>query len=295
MKMIFASDSFKGSLSSQQILTLLKQAAEQVFPGVKTSGVLMADGGEGTVDALVSQLGGTYETIVVHDPCFRLDEAGYGILPEGSAVIEMAAASGLPMVPADKRNPMETTSYGTGELIVHALSQGIRKIAIAIGGSATNDGGMGMLAALGVRFLDESGSLLRGCGGDLEKVASIDLSGLHPAVRETEFTVMCDVTNPLLGPEGATFTFSAQKGADAAMQQCLEAGMAHYAELAEKATGVPAREVPGAGAAGGLGFALMSFLGAKLQSGIETVLDLVHFDELLKDADLVVTGEGRMD
>ena len=295
MKMIFASDSFKGSLSSQQILTLLKQEAEQVFPGVKTSGVLMADGGEGTVDALVSQLGGTYETIVVHDPCFRLDEAGYGILPEGSAVIEMAAASGLPMVPADKRNPMETTSYGTGELIVHALSQGIRKIAIAIGGSATNDGGMGMLAALGVRFLDESGSLLRGCGGDLEKVASIDLSGLHPAVRETEFTVMCDVTNPLLGPEGATFTFSAQKGADAVMQQCLEAGMAHYAELAEKATGVPAREVPGAGAAGGLGFALMSFLGANLQSGIETVLDLVHFDELLKDADLVVTGEGRMD
>ena len=152
MKFLFASDSFKGSLSSQQILTLLKQAAEQVFPGVKTSGVLMADGGEGTVDALVSQLGGTYETIVVHDPCFRLDEAGYGILPEGSAVIEMAAASGLPMVPADKRNPMETTSYGTGELIVHALSQGPRKSAIAIGGSATNDGGMGKLAGAGRKF-----------------------------------------------------------------------------------------------------------------------------------------------
>ncbi len=295
MKLIFASDSFKGSLSSQQIISLLKETVEQVFPKSENQGFLMADGGEGTVDALVSQLGGIYQKVSVHDPLFQMIEARYGILPEGNAVIEMASASGLPLLPTENRNPMETTTFGTGELIVDAISRGIRKITIAIGGSATNDGGMGMLAALGVRFLDQSGKELRGCGSDLEKVETIDLSGLHPAIQETEFTVMCDVTNPLLGPEGATFTFSAQKGANPAMQQQLENGMAHYSCIVEQTTGIEAKEVPGAGAAGGLGFALMSFLDARLQSGIETVLDLVHFDDALAEADLVVTGEGRMD
>ncbi len=295
MKLIFASDSFKGSLSSQQIISLLKQSAREVFPKAETQGFLMADGGEGTVDALVNQLGGSYQNVLVHDPLFQIIETRYGILPEGSAVIEMAAASGLPLLPIEKRNPIKTTTFGTGELIVDAISRGIRKITIAIGGSATNDGGMGMLVALGVRFLDYSGKELRGCGSDLEKVETIDTSGLHPAIKETEFTVMCDVTNPLLGPEGATFTFSAQKGAAPAMQQQLENGMNHYSCIVEQTTGIAAKEVPGAGAAGGLGFALMSFLGAHLQSGIETVLDLVHFDEALAEADLVVTGEGRMD
>ena len=238
---------------------------------------------------------GTIKKVKVHGPLMEETEATYGEFNGDSAIIEMAAASGLPMVPTEKRNPLNTTSYGTGELIKDALDSGYRKISIAIGGSATNDGGMGMLVALGVRFLDYSGKELRGCGSDLEKVETIDTSGLHPAIKETEFTVMCDVTNPLLGPEGATFTFSAQKGAAPAMQQQLENGMNHYSCIVEQTTGIAAKEVPGAGAAGGLGFALMSFLGARLQSGNETVLDLVHFDEALAEADLVVTGEGRMD
>ena len=295
MKLIFASDSFKGSLSSPKINSLLEQAAKEIFPEAETTSLIMADGGEGTVDALISQLGGKKMGLCVHGPLFQPVEAGYGILPGGTAVIEMASASGLPLVPISKRNPMKTTSIGTGELIVDALSHGIRKIAIAIGGSATNDGGMGMMAALGVRFLDASGAMLRGCGGDLEKVDTIDISGLHPAVAETEFTVMCDVNNPLLGERGCAFTFAAQKGADKDMQQLLEMGMNHYASKIEKAMGVAAKEMPGAGAAGGLGFALMTFLGARLQSGIDTVLDLIHFDDLIQDASLVVTGEGRMD
>ena len=295
MKLLFASDSFKGSLSSKQIHLLLEQAASEVFPDAESRGILMADGGEGTVPALVEQLGGEIRTVTVHGPLFQPVDASYGILSQESAVIEMASASGLPLVPSEKRNPMKTTTLGTGELIADALSQGIRKIIIAIGGSATNDGGMGMLTALGVRFYEQDGTLLRGCGADLEKVASIDVSGLHPGLANAETTVLCDVNNPLLGPEGATFTFSAQKGAQYAMQERLEAGMAHYADLVEKVTGVSAKALPGAGAAGGLGFALMSFLGAKLEPGIETVLDLVGFDKMLQDTDLVVTGEGRMD
>ena len=231
MKLIFASDSFKGSLSSPKINSLLEQAAKEIFPEAETTSLIMADGGEGTVDALISQLGGKKIGLCVHGPLFQPVEAGYGILPGGTAVIEMASASGLPLVPISKRNPMKTTSIGTGELIVDALSHGIRKIAIAIGGSATNDGGMGMMAALGVRFLDASGAMLRGCGGDLEKVDTIDISGLHPAVAETEFTVMCDVNNPLLGERGCAFTFASQKGADKDMQQLLEMGMNHFCRL----------------------------------------------------------------
>lgn len=295
MKLVFASDSFKGSLSSKRIISLLTQAAQTVFPHAQTQGVLMADGGEGTMEALVEQLGGKRKEVLVHDPLFHPVQSSYGILPGETAIIEMAAASGLPMVPSDKRDPSQTTTFGTGELIADALSKGIQKIVIAIGGSATNDGGMGMLSALGVRFMDLEGKQLRGCGDDLEKIHSIDVSHLHPKARDTEFIVLCDVNNPLLGPQGATYTFSAQKGADSAMQERLEAGMAHYAAFVEEVTGVSGKSFPGSGAAGGLGFGLITFLGAKLQSGIETVLDLIGFDKLLQDADLVVTGEGRMD
>lgn len=295
MKLIFASDSFKGSLSSEKIISLLTQAAETVFPDAQTEGIYMADGGEGTVDALVHQLGGRRKSVKVHGPLFQPVQSSYGLLPDGTAVIEMAAASGLPLVPEEKRNPCNTTSFGTGELIADALSSGAKKVVIAIGGSATNDGGMGMLTALGVHFLDSEGKQVRGCGEDLEKVDSMDISRLHPKVSHAEFIVLCDVTNPLLGPQGTAFTFSAQKGADAAMQKRLEEGMAHYADRVEKTLQVSCRDIPGSGAAGGLGFALMAFLGAKLQSGIETVLDLTGFDAILHDADLVVTGEGRMD
>lgn len=295
MKLVFASDSFKGSLSSAKINALLQEATEEIFPHGETVSLLMADGGEGTVDALVGQLGGEKATVSVHGPLFEPVEAQYGILPQGIAVIEMAAASGLPLVPPSQRDPMKTTTFGVGQLVQDALSRGVRKIVIAIGGSATNDGGMGMLSALGVRFLDQSGTVLRGCGSDLEAVDRIDRSGLYPGILETEFVVMCDVNNPLLGERGCAFTFAAQKGAGREMQQRLEQGMSHYADLVEKTVSFSGRDVPGAGAAGGLGFALMAFLGARLQSGIDTVLDLIHFDEIIRDADLVVTGEGRMD
>ena len=211
------------------------------------------------------------------------------------AIIEMAEASGLPLVPSDKRNPQKTTSYGTGMLIRDALENGITDITIAIGGSATNDGGMGAMQALGIKFLDENNNKLTGCGENLSKVKNIDLDNLHHAVAKTNFTVMCDVTNPLLGNQGATYTFGRQKGADDTMLAELEYGMSIYANKIKSIIGKDISGKEGSGAAGGLGFALMAFLGAKLQSGIDVVLDLLDFDKKLKDVDLVITGEGRMD
>ena len=211
------------------------------------------------------------------------------------AVIEMAAASGLPLVPIDRRNPLHATSYGTGELIRHALDQGFTDISIAIGGSATNDGGMGCARALGVRFLDDQGRELEGRGEDLEKVCAIDVSNLDHRVSGAKITVMCDVTNPLCGENGATWTFGAQKGATPEMQARLEVGMVNYRDVIRRQFAIDPDAIKGAGAAGGLGAALMVFLGGEMKSGIDTVLDLIGFDKRLEDTDLVVTGEGRTD
>ncbi len=295
MKFVFASDSFKGSLSSARIAALLAQAANEVFPGCETVCVPVADGGEGTVEAVCEASGGSLREVWVTGPLGEPVRAAYGLLPGNCAVIEMAAASGLPLVPEPLRNPMKTSTFGTGELILDALDSGCREIVLAIGGSATNDGGMGLLTALGARFLDDRGNLLRGAGEDLGRAAAADLSGLDRRLRDCRLTVMCDVTNPLTGPNGAAFTFAAQKGADAGMQQALETGMARYAEILEQQTGRRCAALPGSGAAGGLGFGLMSALGAVQRAGIEAVLDLIGFDRLLAGADLVVTGEGRMD
>lgn len=199
------------------------------------------------------------------------------------------------MVPVEKRNPLHTTTYGTGELIKEALDLGYRKISIAIGGSATNDGGMGAMRALGVKFLDAEGKELSGVGADLGKVVDIDVTGLHPAVKESEITVMCDVNNPLTGPDGATYTFGKQKGGTPEILDELEAGMKQYASVIHKKFGKDVNQIAGAGAAGGLGAALCVFLNATMKSGIETVLDLIDFEHLLEGVDLVVTGEGRMD
>lgn len=295
MKILLASDSFKGSLTSERIAQLLEETVARVFPGAETEGLLVADGGEGTMAAVVQELRGSFYNLTVTGPLGAPVLASYGLLPGGQAIIEMAEASGLPLVPPNQRDPMRATSYGTGELIRDALDRGIRKIVVAIGGSATNDGGMGALSALGIRFLDEEGNSLRGSGAELNRVCRVDLSGLHPAAAQTEFIVMCDVTNQLLGPSGATYTFGPQKGADAAMLAQLEEGMNRYAAAVEQATGSSAAVQPGSGAAGGLGFGLMSCLGARLKPGIETVLQLIRFDEKLQGADLVITGEGRMD
>lgn len=295
MKFLFASDSFKGSLTSEQIMKLLDKAAKDNFPGCETAGLPVADGGEGTVDAVIAAVNGTMVSVKVQGPLLEEENGTYGMLNENSAIIEMAAASGLPMVPNDLRNPLKTNSVGTGELIKDALDKGCRQISIALGGSATNDGGMGAMTALGVKFLDKDGNELAGAGEDLAKVAKIDMSGIHPAVKETEFTVMCDVTNPLCGETGATYTFGMQKGADDEKLKVLEAGMLNYAAVVKEQLGVDAVDMPGAGAAGGLGYALKVFLNANLKSGIETVLDLINFDSYLEGTDLVITGEGRMD
>ena len=244
---------------------------------------------------MISALNGTYRRLTVHGPLMEEAQSFYGEFEGDSAIIEMAAASGLPMVPADRRNPLNTTTYGTGELIRDALDRGYRKISIAIGGSATNDGGMGAMRALGVRFLDDQGNELEGRGRDLTRVADIDVSRMHPAVAQAGFTVMCDVTNPLTGPDGATYTFGKQKGGTPEILDVLEGGMVRYAALLKEKLGVDVDKIPGSGAAGGLGAAFCVFLKATLKSGIDTVLDLVHFNELLEGVDLVVTGEGRMD
>ena len=295
MKFLFASDSFKGSLSSVEIVGILTEEAKRIFPDCECSGVSVADGGEGTIEAVIDAMNGQIRKVLVHGPLMEETTADYGVFEGSHAVIEMAKASGLPMVPAEKRNPLHTTTYGTGELIKAALDEGYRKIAIAIGGSATNDGGMGAMTALGVKFLDQAGNQLTGYGKDLGEVDSIDVSGLHPAVKETEFTVMCDVSNPLTGQNGATYTFGKQKGGTPEILEQLENDMKSYAEKLFELTGIDVDQIKGTGAAGGLGAALNVFLNASMKSGIETVLDLIQFDTLLEGVDLVVTGEGRMD
>lgn len=295
MKLLFASDSFKGTLSSDQTIELLTKAAQEVFGSCETSGVPVADGGEGTTDAVVKARNGEIITVPVHGPLMEMEQGFYGRLSETEAILEMAAASGLPMVPEEKRNPLNTTTYGTGELLKAAFDAGYTEIAIAIGGSATNDGGMGFASALGIRFLDQDGNVLEGRGEDLEKVAHIDMSGLDPAVQKAHFTVMCDVTNPLCGPDGATYTFGKQKGGTPEILDRLEKGMQNYRDVIIREFGVNPDEIQGSGAAGGLGAALKVFLHAEMKSGIETVLDLIDFDARLEGVDLVVTGEGRTD
>lgn len=295
MKFLFASDSFKGTLTSDQTIELLTKAAREVFGSCETSGVPVADGGEGTTDAVVKARSGEIITVPVHGPLMEMEQGFYGRLSDTEAILEMAAASGLPMVPEEKRNPLNTTTYGTGELLKAALDAGYTEIAIAIGGSATNDGGMGFASALGIRFLDQDGHVLEGRGEDLEKVAHIDMSGLDPAVQKAHFTVMCDVTNPLCGPDGATYTFGKQKGGTPEILDRLEKGMQNYRDVIIREFGINPDEIQGSGAAGGLGTALKVFLHAEMKSGIETVLDLIDFDARLEGVDLVVTGEGRTD
>lgn len=295
MKFLFASDSFKGTLTSDQTIELLTKAAEEVFGSCETSGVPVADGGEGTTDAVVKARSGEIITVPVHGPLMEMEQGFYGRLSDTEAILEMAAASGLPMVPEEKRNPLNTTTYGTGELLKAALDAGYTEIAIAIGGSATNDGGMGFASALGIRFLDQDGNVLEGRGENLEKVVHIDMSGLDPAIQKAHFTVMCDVTNPLCGPNGATYTFGKQKGGTPEILDRLEKGMQNYRDVIIREFGINPDEIQGSGAAGGLGAALKVFLHAEMKSGIETVLDLIDFDARLEGVDLVVTGEGRTD
>ena len=295
MKFLFASDSLKGTLSSDDTGRLLAKAAKEVFPACICEGIPVADGGEGTVDAVIRAVQGQQIRVKAQDPLMQTRETYYGKLDENRAIIEMALASGYALVPAEKRNPLYTSSYGTGELIRDALDRGFRDITIAIGGSATNDGGMGCMRALGVRFLDRAGRELMGNGSDLGRLAAIDDSGLDPRIADAVFTVMCDVTNPLCGENGATYTFGPQKGATPEILERLERGMENYRDILIRTYDMNPDTIPGSGAAGGLGAALLVFLRAQLKSGIESVLDLIEFDRRLKGVSLVVTGEGCTD
>lgn len=293
-KVVIASDSFKGCLSSQEVAAAASEAVRCVFPSCEIRCLTMADGGEGTAEALGAALGGDFRTRTVRGPLGDPVEASY-LVTGSMAVIEMARASGLTLVPPQRRSPALASTYGTGELIADALGRGCRDCLVCIGGSATNDGGMGALAALGWRFLDAAGEVLEPVGASLGKVARIEGGGAIPALKECRFRVACDVDTPFFGPSGAAAVFAPQKGADAATVRLLEEGMAHFAAVVRDATGVDIGSMPGAGAAGGLGGALHAFLGAELLPGAEMVLDALGFDALAAGADLVITGEGRMD
>lgn len=295
MKIVFAPDSFKGTLSAERICELLDEKAKLVFPGCETVGIPVSDGGEGAADVVVSAAKGTFRTITVQDPMGKAIQAKYGIFHGDSAIIEMATASGLPLVPVNERNVRRASTFGTGEMIADALEQGIRKFHIAIGGSATNDGGIGCAAALGAVFLDKDGQELEPVPENLSKICSIDITQMNPRIKEAVFTVMCDVTNPLLGETGATYIFGSQKGATEEDKVFLEQGMENYARVLRETFGKDIASVPGAGAAGGLGAGLMAFVNAGLNRGIESILAILDFDHVIEGADLVVTGEGMMD
>lgn len=295
-KIVVASDSFKGSLSSLEVADAAAKAINECIPGCCVEKVEVADGGEGTMEALHRTLGGVKVAVEVCDPLGRAITASYVKLPDGvTAVLEMAVASGLPLLAPQERNPMKTSTYGTGQLIADALRKGCRKFLIGIGGSATNDAGMGMLEALGVRFLDAEGNLLHGSGESLEMVEDIDLSGVCAGLAESEFIIACDVDAPLYGPKGAACVFAPQKGADAEMVAMLNDGLEHFSSVVKRVTGKDVSDIPGAGAAGGLGGGFVAFLPARLERGIEMVLDAISFDERIRGASLIITGEGRVD
>ena len=296
MKVLVAPDSYKGSLSALAVAEAIERGVRAVFPDADVAKVPIADGGEGTVDALVVATGGRVIESEVHGPLGEPVRARWGVLGGGgTAVIEMAAASGLPLLPAGRRDPRVTTTRGTGELIRAALDAGLHHLVLGIGGSATNDGGTGMAHALGARFLDGEGRELPEGGAALARLARIDLSGLDARIARAEILVACDVDNPLTGPRGASAVYGPQKGATPEMIRELDAALARYGEVARAATGRDVSGSPGAGAAGGLGAGLLFFTPAKLRPGVEIVLEITGFDARVRDADLVITGEGRTD
>ncbi|MFN1143377.1 glycerate kinase [Serratia quinivorans] len=295
-KVVIAPDSFKESLSAMEVAEAIERGFRQIYPQVQYVKLPMADGGEGTVDSMVAATGGEIVRVEVTGPLGQSVSAFYGLLGEGeTAVIEMAAASGLHLAPKERRDPRITTSYGTGELILAALERGVKAIILGIGGSATNDGGAGMMQALGARLLDDQQQPLPPGGAALARLAQIDLSAVDPRLQQVSVTAACDVDNPLCGPHGASAVFGPQKGATPEMVTQLDAALSHFGSLLQQATGREVLNAPGAGAAGGMGAALLGMLNARLRPGIEIVIETLRLEEALRDADLVITGEGRLD
>ena len=294
-KVVLAFDSYKGSLSASEITASLLQTIRKEWPACQVCSFPVADGGEGTMQALASRLSVTRYACRVHGPLQELVDAAYVVTSDGTAIIEMAEANGLPLVPPGLRNPMETTTLGTGELIADALDKGCRKFIIGLGGSATNDAGMGVMHALGVRFFDEAGHSLPPLGKNMEYIVRLDRTGMRSELSECTFELACDVTNPFYGPQGAAYVFAPQKGASEQQVERLDCGLRNYATCLQRELHKDISNLPGAGAAGGMGGGLLAFLNAELKSGIDIILNLTQFDEVLKGADVVLTGEGKID
>lgn len=295
-KIVIASDSFKGSLTSSQVAEAVEEGILSVFPNCRTLKIPVADGGEGTCEVLINASDGKEITVRVNNPLMRMVVATYGIINDGNtAVIEMAAASGLTLLSPEEYNPWITSTYGTGELIKDALERGCRDFIIGVGGSATNDAGTGLLRALGYRFLDSSGEEVPDGGQSLVQIVAVDESRVIPAVKEARFTVACDVINTFSGTEGAANVYAPQKGADTVMARKLDEGLESFRQLVIKQKQIDLNMIPGSGAAGGLGGGLLAFMDAELKPGIEIVLEAVEFEKQLVGAQLVFTGEGKLD
>ena len=295
MKFLLSPDSFKGTLSSQQICGILRERIAVRFPQADTVCIPVADGGEGSVDAFLTALGGEKRYVTVKNPFFEDMQAYYGLIDHGqTAVIEMAACAGLPLAEG-RRDPRVTTTYGVGQLMIHAAESGVKRIIMGLGGSATNDAGCGAAAAAGVKFYNAAGETFVPTGGTLCDVADIDRSDLHPALQGVEVVTMCDIDNPMYGPNGAAYIFAPQKGADPQMVAELDDGLRHLAKVMADKLGADYPDTPGAGAAGAMGMGMLAFFGSRLQMGIQTVLDVVRFEELAADSDYIITGEGKLD
>ena len=295
MKILIAPDSFKESVEALDVCHAIQSGFSQVFPDADYKLLPMADGGEGTSAVLSYVLGGRWKEVRVHDPLMRPINAKYLLLENETAVIEIAQACGLHLLTSEERNPLITSSYGVGELIADALSEGVKRIIIGLGGSATNDAGLGMLTALGMIFYDDEGKPLAQGGSELANLKQIEGAKLHPKLRDTVFEVACDVTNPLCGSSGASAIFGPQKGASSEQVALLDKALSHFAMVSGQHSYQDYQNIAGAGAAGGLGFALMTFCGANLKSGFDTVAEAVSLAEHIANADLVITGEGKLD
>lgn len=295
MKFVLIPDSFKGTLSSAKICELMQKNIKKHFPESEIISIPVADGGEGSVDAFLTAMGGRKEFVSVKNPYFEDMDAYYGMLENGKvAVIEMAACAGLPLV-EERKNPSKTTTYGVGQMILDAAKKGAKKIIVGLGGSCTNDGGCGAAAAVGVKFLNEKKEAFVPVGGTLKEIRKIDMSGRNPLLAGVEIVTMCDIDNPMFGEFGAAHVFAPQKGADAEMVNALDEGVKHLSGQITQAIGADISEIPGTGAAGAMGAGMIAFFDSRLQMGIETVLDTVGFEEKISDADYILTGEGKMD
>jgi glycerate kinase len=295
MNILIAIDSFKGSLSSRELSDTIEEGLNEVSPDFNIQKVPIADGGEGTMEALIGAIGGEKVNLNVSGPLFEEIAAEYGILPDKTVVLDIASAAGLILVAEEKMNPLRTTTLGVGQMILDAINKGHRNFIIGIGGSATNDGGIGMLTELGYRFLDEDGHILKPVGASLSKIDKIDTGNAFSALEECNFMVACDVNNPLFGPNGAAHVYARQKGASEADVTILDKGLRNYSQVISKEMNIDIADIPGSGAAGGLGGGFKAFLNSQLKPGIEILFEQVRLEEKIKWADIVITGEGRID